>query len=152
MTDFTAENGATRLVPGSHKWDDIRQPTEAEAVQAIMPKGSACFFVGATYHGGSPNYTKDEWRIAMFTGYILGWLRQEQNFYLSVPPDMARSLPKAVGQMLGYKMHRPFLGWVADLQDPWDVVQGYQEGSTGGTDLLPDGATTVEQSVGVAVL
>ena len=152
LTDFTAENGATRLVPGSHRWDDVRQPTEAEAVQAVMPKGSACFFVGATYHGGSPNRTPNEWRIAMFAGYILGWLRQEQNYYLTVPPDMARSLPEALGRMLGYQIHQPFLGWVADLQDPWDVVQGYQDGSTGGSDLLPGAATTVEQKIGVAVL
>ena len=152
LTDFTAENGATRLVPGSHKWDDVRQPLESEAVQAIMPMGSACFFVGATYHGGSPNYTADEWRIAMFTGYILGWLRQEQNFYLTVPPETARHLPEQVARMLGYHVHRPFLGWVADLQDPWDVIQGYEEGSTGGSDLLVDDSTTVVQRADVAVL
>ena len=152
LTDFTAENGATRLVPGSHRWDDVRRPLDSEAVQAVMPKGSACFFVGATYHGGSPNFTDDEWRIAMFTGYILGWLRQEQNLYLSVPPDIARDLPESVGRMLGYNLHRPFLGWVADLQDPWDFIQGYQEGSSGGSDLLTDDNASVVQRADVAVL
>lgn len=77
---YTESNGATRLVPGSHLWDDEREPTEAESVQAIMPKGSVCVFVGGVYHGGSHNVTAGEWRIGMFAGYILGWLRQEQNF------------------------------------------------------------------------
>ena len=81
---YTESNGATRLVPGSHLWDDEREPTEAESVQAIMPKGSVCVFVGGVYHGGSHNVTAGEWRIGMFAGYIQGWLRQEQNIFLTV--------------------------------------------------------------------
>ena len=132
LSDFTGENGATRLVPGSHHWDDERKPQEHETVQAIMPKGSVCVFVGGVYHGGSPNSTAAQWRIGMFSGYCLGWLRQEQNFYLSVPPDMAKEMPEKIGRLLGYNIHRPYLGWVQDLQDPWDVINGYEELSKGG--------------------
>jgi ectoine hydroxylase-related dioxygenase (phytanoyl-CoA dioxygenase family) len=151
LTDFTAENGATRLVPGSHKWDDERLPEEAETVQAVMPKGSACLFVGGIYHAGSANRT-EQWRIGMFAGYILGWLRQEQNFYLTVPPEEAKLMPEKIARLLGYSMHRPFLGWVQDLQDPWDVLQGYEDGSSGGSDLYAEGADDPVQGPAVAVL
>jgi ectoine hydroxylase-related dioxygenase (phytanoyl-CoA dioxygenase family) len=145
LTDFTERNGATCLVPGSHTWDDERRPTEAEVVQAVMPKGSFCVFVGAIWHGGGRNVTADEWRIAMFAGYALGWLRQEQNMYLSVPPEMARALPEKVARILGYSIHKPFLGWVADIQDPWDVINGYQELSSGGADQFAGGTDGLVQ-------
>lgn len=149
LSDFTAENGATRVVPGSHLWDDERKPTEEETVQAIMTKGSACVFLGATYHGGGTNVTRDEWRFGMFAGYILGWLRQEQNFYLVVPPEIAKTLPEKVARLIGYNVHRPFLGFVHDLQDPYTLLQGYQEGDDGGSDLFADGVNEPVQNVAV---
>ncbi len=152
LTDFTAKNGATRVIPGSHLWDDERQPREEETVQAIMPKGSACIFLGATYHGGGRNTTADQWRIAMFSGYLLGWLRQEQNFYMAVPPDMARKMPEKLARLLGYSLHKPFLGWVEDFQDPWDVLQGYEELSVGGKDLFADGASDPVQGATVKAI
>lgn len=149
LSDFTEANGATRIVPGSHRWDDDRRPTEAEAVQAVMSRGSACIFLGATYHGGSRNVTEEEWRIGMFAGYILGWLRQEQNFYLTVPPEVARTLPEKVARLIGYSLHRPFLGFVYDMQDPYALLTGYQEGTDGGSDLMVDGAGELVQRVAV---
>ena len=79
LSDFTTENGATRLVPGSHRWGDERTPTEAETVQAVMPRGSVCLFLGGIFHGGGENRTEEQWRLGMFTAYTLGWLRQEQS-------------------------------------------------------------------------
>ena len=152
LSDFSAENGATRLIPGSHHWDDARVPREAETVQALMSKGSVCFFVGGLYHGGGANHRTGEWRIGMFQGYCLGWLRQEQNFYLTVPPDQAREMPEALARLLGYSLHRPFLGWVQDFQDPWDAINGYQELSSGGSDLFAEGAKRPIQGAGVRVV
>ena len=149
LNDFTEENGATRIVPGSHTWDDHREPTEAESVQAVMPKGSVCIFVGAVYHGGSHNVTADEWRLGMFAGYILGWLRQEQNFYLTVPPDVARDLPGELARLIGYNLHRPFLGYVADMRDPFDMLEGFEEGDRPTKNLFVDGEYQVGQKADI---
>ena len=151
LSDFTAENGATRLVPGSHLWDDVRQPTEEETVQAIMPKGSFCMFLGGVYHGGGQNFTDDQWRMGMFVGYTLGWLRQEQNFYMAVPPELAKTMPEKLARLLGYSIHRPFLGWIQDIQDPWDVLHGYEELSRGGDDQFAAGETKLVQGANVDV-
>ena len=149
LSDFRADNGATRIVPGSHRWDDERKPGPAETAPAVMPKGSVCLFLGATYHGGGANVTAGEWRIGMFAGYILGWLRQEQNFYLTVPPAIARELPEKVARLIGYSLHKPFLGFVYDMQDPYALLQGYEEGSEGGSDLYADGVREPVQAVAV---
>ena len=126
LHDFTEENGATRVIPGSHRWDDQRVPRREETVPAEMQKGSVLITLGATYHGGGDNNSKDEWRHAMYTSYNLGWLKQEEAQFLVNPPEVARHYPPRLQRLLGYQMHEPFLGWV-DLQDPVVVLNDYEE-------------------------
>jgi Phytanoyl-CoA dioxygenase (PhyH) len=113
-TDFTAANGATRFVLGSHGGAIAADSTgEAETVQAEMSKGSVALWLGSTLHGMSIN-TTDIPRIGLVSGYSVGWLRQEENQYMTVPPDVAAGLPDDVAQLLGYAAHSPILGWVGE--------------------------------------
>ena len=102
--------------------------------------------VGAMWHGGGANRTASEWRVAMFAAYALGWLRQEQNMYLAVPPELARKMPEKLARIVGYNVHKPFLGWAADIQDPYDVITGYEELSSGGSDQFAEDTEGLVQS------
>ena len=127
LVDFTAENGATRLVPGSHRWDWERLHTPEEIAVAEMPAGSAVIYLGSTLHGGGPNTTSDQRRRGMHLSYVLGWLRTEENHYLATPPEVARRLPRKAQELLGYAVHDAiasgggYLGAV-DLRDPIDML------------------------------
>jgi ectoine hydroxylase-related dioxygenase (phytanoyl-CoA dioxygenase family) len=127
LVDFTADNGATRLVPGSHRWDWERVPQEDEFAVAEMPAGSAVIYLGSTLHGGGPNTTADQWRRGMHLSYVLGWLRTEENHYLATPPEIARTLPRQAQELLGYAAHDALLhggGYLGalDLRDPVDML------------------------------
>lgn len=121
LSDFRCENGATRVVPGSHVWGEDHEPDESEFVQAEMPSGSVMIYLGSTFHGAGRN-TTDTPRTGLILGYSLGWLRQEENQYLAVPPDVAKDLPRPVQELIGYAVHPPFLGWV-DMKDPRSVLE-----------------------------
>ena len=112
-TDFTAENGATRMVPGSHLWPRDRTATDDDVALAEMAKGSAVVWLGSLLHGAGINRTETP-RTGVVSGYSVGWLRQEENQYLSCPPDKAADLPPRVQQLLGYRAHTPVLGWSED--------------------------------------
>jgi ectoine hydroxylase-related dioxygenase (phytanoyl-CoA dioxygenase family) len=105
LYDFTADNGATRVVPGSHLWPAHRTPQDNEVVAAEMKAGSALYFVGKTLHGGGANQTKDQRRRALFFSFSLGWLRPKENFFLNTPIEAVRDMPKRVQQLLGYETH-----------------------------------------------
>ncbi len=109
MTDFTRENGATRVVPGSHDLREIDDIPEAEVTQAAMPCGSVLFYLGSAVHAGGQNNT-DRPRTGLITTYSLGWLRQEENQYLSVPRAVADGYPEPVRRLMGYQSHGPYLG------------------------------------------
>ncbi len=120
LSDFTAANGATQVVPGSHLWPAGREPEPAEILQAEMPAGSALLYLGSTIHGGGANRTMAEARRGMFVGYVVGWLRTEENMFLTVPLEQVRGFPKRVQEVLGYKAHRAI--GVVDVGDPGAVL------------------------------
>lgn len=122
VTEFTRENGATSLVPGSHRWKDReREPEEHEITQAVMPKGSVALYLGATYHGGGENRSNGH-RVGALFGYALGWLRQEENMYLACPPDIARTFPEKLQRLIGYDQFSKGAGWV-DNANPQIVLK-----------------------------
>ena len=111
LDDFTAENGATRVVPGSHAWREYRPLREGDAVQAVMPRGSALFYLGSVWHGGGANRSAAP-RMGLINTYALGWLRQEVNQYLAIPREVAMSYPEVVQHLIGYQPHGRYLGFL----------------------------------------
>ncbi|MEY3618039.1 MAG: hypothetical protein RL726_737 [Actinomycetota bacterium] len=131
LDDFTEENGATRIIPNS-----LLDPASATAdvhrsVPATMPKGSVVLYTGRTIHGGGANRS-DAVRRALNVDYILGWLRQEENQYLSCPPEVARTLPERLQKLAGYSMGAYALGYMDDIRDPFAVLNGFDGGSSFG--------------------
>ena len=120
-TDFTEENGATRVIPGSHLWDDTRIPQPEETVPAIMKKGSGLIYCGSLYHAGGENKSNEP-RTAIAFSFCRGYLRQEENQYLVVPREIVLQYPKNIQDLLGYKVCEPFCGWV-EMSDPSIVLQ-----------------------------
>lgn len=122
MTDFTERNGATRVIPGSNHFEDRMQFTEADTVPAEMKKGSALIYSGSVYHGGGANRS-DGVRVGVNITYNLSWLRQEENQYLAVPREIARTLPVEMLRLIGYRLGAYALGYVDDLRDPIEVIR-----------------------------
>lgn len=116
LNGFTPENGATRVVPGSHRWIETQPPDEAEVVQSPMPKGSALIYMGSALHGGGANRS-DGPRMGLVNTYALGWLRQEINQYLTVPREIAETYPDKVQRLIGYQRHGRLLGRFLDDPD-----------------------------------
>jgi hypothetical protein len=113
IDEFTTENGATRLLPGSHLWGEER-PTPAQdaaAVQAVMPAGSALFFLGTLWHGGSANRSNAP-RMCMTAQYCAPWCRPQENFSLSVSRKRAKESSEHIQRLLGYSIHAPLMGFV----------------------------------------
>jgi ectoine hydroxylase-related dioxygenase (phytanoyl-CoA dioxygenase family) len=127
LVDFTAANGATRVAPGSHRWDLGRIATDDELVPAEMAAGSAVIYLGSTLHAGGANSTTTERRRGMHVSYCLGWLRTEENQYLATPLEVARTLPREAQEVLGYAAHDAlaagggYLGTI-DIQDPVELI------------------------------
>jgi ectoine hydroxylase-related dioxygenase (phytanoyl-CoA dioxygenase family) len=110
LTDFRQENGATQVIPGSITWPDDRTPEPDEIRYAEMRRGSVLVYSGGVFHGGGENRSDGD-RIGVNLTYTLGWLRQEENQYLSCPPEIARDLPVELQDLLGYTLGSYALGY-----------------------------------------
>jgi hypothetical protein len=118
LDDFTADNGATLVYPGSHRWGDVpaTEIDTSQLVPAVMPAGSAVFFVGTLWHCAGPNHT-DAPRLAATTQYCEPWARQQENYSLAISRARAKQCSDRIQSLLGYSMQFPFIGFV-DGRDP----------------------------------
>jgi ectoine hydroxylase-related dioxygenase (phytanoyl-CoA dioxygenase family) len=158
LTDFTEANGATQVIPGSQTWSDDRKALPEEIARAEMKKGSILIYTGTVFHGGGANVLDPEERTDRGDGdrwglnitYSLGWLRQEENMYLSCPPRIAATLEPDLQALVGYKMSNYALGYYTPPLPPGEgpetVPPEYAlgamgvdaEGSLGGAGLLEE--------------
>jgi ectoine hydroxylase-related dioxygenase (phytanoyl-CoA dioxygenase family) len=123
MIDFTEENGATRVIPGSQAWPDSFEHTVDETVAAEMSRGSCLLYTGKVYHGGGANRS-DHTRVGLNITYDVAWLRQEENQYLSVPRSVAETLDDDFLRLLGYRIGAYALGYIDDVRDPIEAIRG----------------------------
>lgn len=117
LTDFTEENGATRIVPDTHRLLEPADPRKAyPSIPAVMPKGSVCFVLGTCYHGGGANRSERR-RWALTINYCAGAVRQQENLMLATTRERARSFSEELQGLIGYRMSARNVGHV-DARDP----------------------------------
>ncbi len=122
LEDWSAENGATRIVPHSQTWPRTRLAEPHEIATASAKRGAAILWLGSIVHGGGANKT-ERIRRGLAYSYSLGWLAQSERLLLSTPPEVARQLPERVRRLIGYQLHKPNLGWVEE-KDPIEWLHG----------------------------
>jgi hypothetical protein len=123
LTDFTAENGATRIMPGTHKAD--RSPEYGpvyETIPAVMKRGSVLVWDGSLWHGGGANQT-DERRVGIAMNYCAGYLRQQENQQLGIPFDVLRGFSPRLRKLVGYGIYKGLIGHI-DKCSPTDILDG----------------------------
>jgi ectoine hydroxylase-related dioxygenase (phytanoyl-CoA dioxygenase family) len=124
IDDFTDENGATVVVPGSHTWPDGRMPGEGDRkVKAVMPAGSVVFYPGTLWHGGGANRSAAP-RLAVTCQYCEPWLRTQENYFLSMSKETLRDVSEDMKRMLGYSIYPPFMGMVNGMHPKRVLEEG----------------------------
>jgi ectoine hydroxylase-related dioxygenase (phytanoyl-CoA dioxygenase family) len=128
LTDFTEANGATRLVPGSHLADS--NPIYGgsyDTVAAEMPRGSVLVWHGSLWHGGGANTTSER-RIGVAMNYCAGWVRQQENQQLGLPPSLVASFPPRLQELVGYGVYNGLIGHI-DKRSPMDLLAANGDGA-----------------------
>lgn len=123
ITDFTDENGATRVVPGSHRWPEFPPlGTDQETLPAAMKRGSVLVYNGSLWHGGGANRT-DSRRVGIAMNYCAGWLRQQENQQLGIPLDVIRAYSPRLRRLVGFGVYKKLIGHI-DKCSPVDLLDG----------------------------
>jgi ectoine hydroxylase-related dioxygenase (phytanoyl-CoA dioxygenase family) len=139
MSDYTEEMGATRVVPNSQYGARNREYTQADSLPAVMKRGSALFYTGKVFHGAGANVSS-QIRKAINITYAVGWVRQEENQYLSTPIEIARTLPDDLLKVMGYQMGCFAMGYVRDFEDPMVVIREPETRGVFGIDMIKKNA------------
>jgi ectoine hydroxylase-related dioxygenase (phytanoyl-CoA dioxygenase family) len=134
LTDFTEENGATRIIPGTHVADSSpNYGQEYDSIAAEMPRGSVLIWHGSLWHGGGANQT-DERRIGIAMNYCAGYIRQQENQQLGIPSALVRTFSPRLQELVGYGVYSGLIGHIdkkspmqllskdGDLSMVWDAV------------------------------
>ena len=122
LDDFTIDNGATVVIPNSHKKRDMKNPEKFDQTEIIvMPKGSALIYSGSLWHAGGANQS-DSTRLAIILQYVESWLRPQDTHLISIQIPEAKKLDSRLQALLGYSMRKPFLGYVRGC-DPMDILR-----------------------------
>jgi ectoine hydroxylase-related dioxygenase (phytanoyl-CoA dioxygenase family) len=141
MSDYTEDMGATRIVPGSQYAGRDKTYGYEESAPAVMKRGSALFYTGKIYHGAGANMS-GRLRQAINITYAVGWLRQEENQFLSTPLELARTLPDDLLHVMGYRMGCFALGYVRDFEDPMVAIREPDQRGVFGIDMTQKNAAT----------
>jgi ectoine hydroxylase-related dioxygenase (phytanoyl-CoA dioxygenase family) len=127
LTDFTEANGATRVIAGSHLRDhDPDYGAPYDSVPAEMPRGSVLVWHGSLWHGGGANATGED-RIGIAANYCAGFIRQQENQQLGIDPDLVRTFPHRLQELVGYGIYHGLIGHI-DKQTPAKAVLGGDSG------------------------
>lgn len=135
LSDYTEENGATRIVPNSQFVGRKKKFTDEQSIPAVMKRGSALFYTGKIYHGAGTNRS-DSIRQAINITYAVGWVRQEENQYISCPREIAQTLPDDLLKVMGYQYGCFALGYTGDFKDPLTALRENVNEVTMGLNLL----------------
>jgi ectoine hydroxylase-related dioxygenase (phytanoyl-CoA dioxygenase family) len=145
LTDFTAANGGTRYIPGSHRMPVIpHRELDRHDVRALeMSAGSVMVFHGSLWHGGGPNASADDWRLGVNVQYCPGFVRQQQNQYFAVPPEIAQTFSDRLIGLLGYRLYKGAMGHI-DGRSPGEVVFGERFAETAYRDSEARGTRPID--------
>ncbi len=107
LEPVTEELGATRVVPGSHKWEDLNLYEDVESVPAELGPGDALIYSGNVLHGGGANLTSDRWRRAMHLSFVVGWLTPEEASAIDYTTEQLATESPRVQRLLGHRSYNP---------------------------------------------